>query len=154
MHGTPIIRVLILIVALAMTAVMVQSITRDPAIAPIPTADPGSDPAPATSQAFLTVQLSAPARSLAIRSSDGQTVLVEPHAPATTEDEFRFDLPIDNNTATLLLDVLWESPAPNRFVRLLLEPDGFPTRETTVHAPADLDSHAITFTWSPNPESF
>ena len=154
MHGSPIIRVLVLIVALAMTAVLVRSITHTPARASVPPADPAPTTTTGTAErAFLTVQLSAPAQSLAIRSSDGQTVLVASHAPTGTEDEFSFDLPIDNGTATLLFDLAWESAAPNRFMRLVLEPTELPTRELTVHAPADLKDHAITLTWPDSPNS-
>ena len=100
----------------------------------------------------LSVQLSAPARSLSIRSGDAQTILVDPHRPIGPEDEFRFNIPIENHRATLILDVTWESPAPNRFLRLVFETDALPTKELTIHAPHDLEDHAVTFTWSPNPE--
>ena len=152
MHGNPSIRVLALLAALVVMALVVASVTRDPDKPPPPSVDPGSATAEAMAPAQLSVQLSAPARSLSIRAGDTQTVLVNPHRPGGTEDEFRFNIPIENHTATLILDVIWESPAPNRFLRLVLETDALPTKELTIHAPHNLEDHAVTFTWPPNPE--
>lgn len=153
MHGNPLIRVLMLSAALAVMALVVFSITRGPRSSPGPPADdPGTSTAEATTPAQLTVQLSAPAQSLSIRSGGSQTILVPPHQPDGTEDDFRFAIPIENHAATLILDVIWESPAPNRFLRLVLETDALPTKELTIHTPDNLEDHAITFNWSPNPE--
>ena len=151
MHGNPTIRVLTMIAALAIMALVVVSMTRDPG-KPTPSRDSAADTAEAMEPAQLTVQLSAPARSLSIRSSDTQTILVAPHQPAGTEDDFRFAIPIEDRAATFLIDVTWESPAPNRFLRLILETDALPTKELTLHAPQDLQDHAVTFSWPPNPE--
>ena len=87
-----------------------------------------------------------------ISAGDSQTMLVKPHLPEGTASDFRFKIPIVDHSATLLLDIIWETPAPNNFLRLVLETDALETKELTLHAPVNLESHAITFTWSPNPE--
>jgi hypothetical protein len=155
MHGNPIIRVLALTAALAVMALVVSSIThgsRSSADPTLPVPDSGSTTAESMVPAQLSIQLSAPARSLSIRTGDAETVLVAPHQPAGTEEEFRFGIPIEERATTLLLDVTWENPAPNRFLRLVLEIEDLPTRELTIHAPDDLENHAVTVTWPPNPE--
>lgn len=152
MHGNPIIRVLAVITALAITAVLVRSITRDSAKASKPVPDPSSTSAEAAAPSLLLVQFSAPARSLSIQDPNDKTILVDAHQPASTEEEFSFALPVENKTATLLINLAWESPAPNRFVRLVLEVESLPTKEMTIHCPADLENHAVSFAWSANPD--
>lgn len=151
MRGNPVIRVLILAVALMMMAGIVMTVTRG-----LAATSPGAAAhSPATvaeiAPAVLLIQPSAPARSLSVRTGDGRTILIAPHQPPGTGDEFQFELPVDGLSTTLLLDLVWQSPAPNRFVRLVLEADERPTRELTIHAPVDLESHAVTFSWPPDP---
>ena len=152
MHGTPLIRVIALTAALAVMGLIVSAITRGPAT---PTPPDSPDPAMATAEAMLPAQLSvllsAPAHSLSISAGDTQTVLVKPHLPEGTASDFRFEIPIIDHSATLLLNVAWETPAPNNFLRLVLETDALETKELVLHAPVNLESHAITFTWL-NPE--
>lgn len=150
MHGNPLIRVLVLTAALAVMALVVSSITRD--LNSSHDAN-GADidasvihDANGTFSTQLTIQLSAPAKSLSLTSADGEIILIAPHEPGSTEETYRFNHPLlSDNSVTFLLNLTWDSPAPNHFLRLALELGMTETEELVLHSPFDMESHAITF---------
>ena len=151
MHGNPLFRVLVLGALLAVTGLIVAAVARSPGsgdrrgspVSPAAIAVPADALVPAV----VGIQLSAPARSLSLHSADGTIVHIAPHRPEELSAEFRSSLAIRDRALTVLLSVAWESPAPNRFLSLEIEPEGLDTRAELLRAPDDLSMHAITFDW-------
>jgi hypothetical protein len=148
MHGNPLFRVLILGALLAVTGLIVAAVARSPRSGDAPGLPvPPALVTEASVPAVVGIQLSAPARSISLSSADGTVLHIAPHRPEEPSVEFRSSFAIRDRALTVLLSVEWESPAPNRFVHLEIEPDGLETREDIFRAPDDLEQHAITFEW-------
>ena len=150
MHGSPLFRVLALTVLLAVAGVIVSVVARSPKSA----SQSGPLDAPVTHSGgveaiplHLSIQLSAPATSLSLSSADTGNHLIPPHHPEALTLEFRAAIEIHDGSSTALLNIEWESPSENRFVRIVAEPDVHETRELVLHAPVNLENHAITFEW-------
>ena len=141
MHGSPLLRALVLTALLAVTGLLIAALTGrhddTPISQPLPT------PTTAT-PALLSLQLSAPVRTLTLTTLDG-TALLSLTNPAL-DTEHPLTIPSDP-TLTLLLSLTWETPASTNFLRLVLEPEQRDSRETLLHAPDHLEQHAIEFTW-------
>lgn len=155
MNGNPLFRVLVLTALLAVLGVLVSGVARSPDT--VVRSGPATASAPGTSgedslPTVLGIQLSAPATSLSLTSVNGEVQHIASYRPDELATEFRVRLPIRKDSITTLLSIEWESPASSRFVRLVLEPEGLDSRELILHAPDDLENHAITFQW-PRPEN-
>jgi|GEM_PF-3099832 len=144
MHGSPLLRALVLTALLAVTGLLIAALagrhddTDTPLSQPLPTS------AAATIPALLSLQLSAPVRTLTLTTLDGTSLLSLTNPALDTEHPLT--IPSDP-TLTLLLSLTWETPATTNFLRLVLEPEQRDSRQTLLHAPDHLDQHAIEFTW-------
>lgn len=143
MQGSPLLRALVLAAALvAMGALIASLVNRAPATA-IPTSAP---PPEAELAATLTVQLSAPVRSLSLTTLDGERTLLAVGDPEREADH-AIRIPLRDGGFTALLNLTWTSPGDPHFLRLILEPEERESREVILHAPENLEQHAIEFTW-------
>lgn len=149
MHGSPLLRVLILAVTLVIAGFLISVVAGAKRPSGHPSIGTASPPPAALGEtrAILSIQLSAPARRLTLTTLAGDPLV--DLAPPEQEIELSVLLPIRDDTLTALLSVEWESPGPTRFLRLVLEPEERASREVLLHAPSHLDQHAIEFDWPP-----
>ena len=135
MRGSPLIRTLIVLIALVAAGFGLSSLgSRRPTDTGAPStasAEPQADPKSLVSPFVLT--LSAPAKEVIIESI-GQTFSFD----ASTQT-ISGTLPIELGHPTLFIDIKWadQNPSP-RFAKLVLEPTGFPTQTKIFDATGDL----------------
>ena len=143
MQGSPLIRVLVLVASMAVMGGLIAAVVGRAPTELIPTAPAAAE---AELKATLSIQLSAPVHSLRLTTLDGQRVLLETENPERTAD-FPIAFPIRNDEFTSLLSVEWTTPGEPHFLRLILEPESLESQEVILHAPDNLEDHAVEFTW-------
>lgn len=145
MHGSPLLRALLLTASLAAMAVLLASVAgnKDENLSINPVPAPST-----TTPAILSIQLSSPATKLTLTSLDGQSTLLQLTNP-DPDSEHPLQFPLTDSSFTGLLSIEWKTPASTNFLRLNLEPEQLESRELLLHAPANLDQHAVEFEWLP-----
>jgi len=135
MRGSPLIRTLIVLIALIAAGLGLSALgSRRPAddgsSSTVPL-EPKAEPKSVTSPFVLT--LSAPAKTITLES------LGETHSLDASTQTISGTLPIELGHPTLFIDIAWadQNPSPH-FAKLVLEPTGFPTQTKIFDASGDL----------------
>ena len=121
MRGSPLIRTVIVLLALVLTAAGLASLRRPPGPPPPPAVPPGPPVETIATPFFLT--LSAPASRVTLESA-GEILEIEPEGSTRLAGT----LPLESGHPVLFIDIVWRDPADApRFAKLVLEPPGHPT---------------------------
>ena len=146
MHGSPLLRALLLTASLAVVGLLLAAVAGTKESDPTP--PPVTTPVTKT-LAILSLQLSSPATKVTLTSLNGKATLLHLDTPPL-DSEHPLQVPVTANAFTGLLSVTWQTPGNTNFLRLRLEPEQLESRELLLHAPANLEQHAIEFDWLDN----
>lgn len=135
MRGSPLIRTLIVLIALIAVGIGLSALgSRRPTDHGAQTTahpEPKADPTSVTSPFVLT--LSAPAKTITLESL-GKTYNFD-----ASSQTISGSLPIELGHPALFIDIEWTDSNPSpRFAKLVLEPAGFSTQTKTFDATGDL----------------
>lgn len=146
MHGSPLLRALLLTASLAVVALLLAAVAGNKKndLPSPPVAAPST-----TTPALLSLQLSAAVTNITLTTLDDKATLLNVDTPSL-DSEHSLQVPVADNSFTGLLSVTWETPGNTNFLRLRLEPEQLDSRELLLHAPANLEQHAIEFDWPAN----
>lgn len=133
MHGSPLIRTFLVLLALALTAAGLVTLTRAPLV-PVAASEPVPE-GEATGELScpFVLTLSAPAQSITLESA-GKVVSIPPVSQVVSGT-----LPLEPGHPTIFIDIVWAEPdSTPRFAKLVLEPTGRPTQARVFDAAGPL----------------
>jgi len=146
MRGNPLLRTVILALALALAGLLVASVIRNanPPAEELPAAQapPGTEQRIAT---YLTVVLSSPATSLVLAGPSGGRI--EMPLAGALRSEHESGLRISNNSWDACLEIAWENTGQPNFAHLTLEPERLETRRVSLYFPPGTTTHQVALTW-------
>jgi hypothetical protein len=137
MRGSPLLRTLLLLLALTATGLGLAKLAGRRPAPPAAPPDP-NQAAAALSTQVVPFELRLSATPATVRLLDPhERILFESRQPATA---LRGTLPSGTALTAIILQVRWAASTPgHRFARLVLEPPGEPTLQHFFEAPGDLD---------------
>lgn len=133
MRGSPLMRTLLVLVALLLAGLTLSRLTR-PAPATSASPDPVEKVTPSSRDASFELLLSAPAKSVMIDAGGSPSVHENPTGPLTGRLELSGDHPL------ISLKVVWADASPgHRFAKLRIDRPGRDGIEHVFSAPGEID---------------
>lgn len=155
MRGIPLLRAILLVIALGLTSILVAAVlSRSPApLATAAPAAPASSTSPGLVPAFIQVTLSAPATTFTFTEPSGRVITLSPGGELTFLHDC--ELAIDPSTATwdARLSIEWQEPAGHHFARIDLEPHQLKTATLVLDFPGNVTGYPINARFGSEPRA-
>lgn len=149
MRGNPILRTVLLAVAMCLTSVLVAAVIGKTRRPPLAVETPAlAPPSTALVPTYLTVTLSTPAKSLTLTEPSGRTISVPTEDGLTLELEV--ELSVSKSAWEGRLSLEWEDPSRHNFLRLDFEPDNLKSSHLLLDFHRNADDHPIMVDFNPN----
>ena len=150
MRGNPILRAVLLVVALGLTSLLVAAVLSK--IQPPSAESPVPPSTPTTSATFLvptllTITLSSPATSLTLTEPSGR-VLTLPTEEGL-ELEYPAELTVSNNSWSAQLSLTWEDPTRPNFIRIDFEPQKLKSSHLLLNFHRNVTNHVVSTNFDP-----